>query len=101
MKSFPAWLARLLVALLPLAATFLFAVLMMEGHLNFGGGDKDIFLLLPLLLFSLVFLFSCLFSWWRGVAPGRAARVSAFVSLSAVILLWLALVVVVLLQGGR
>lgn len=101
MKPFSAWLARPFVALLPLAATFLFAVLTMEGYLNFGGGEKDIFLVLPLLLFSLIFLLSCLIMWWRGVAHGRAARFSAVVSLSAVVVAWLALVAGVLFQGGR
>ena len=97
----PGWLLRSLTALAPLAATLLLSFLTMEGYVNFGGGDKDILVAIPLLLFSVLFLLSCLIAWWRGLPPGRAARVSALASAAVVVVAWLALFVAVMLQFGR
>lgn len=91
---------RLAVAFAPLLATILFTFLTMQGHLNFGGGEKDLFLSLPLLLWSVVFLFSSLISWWRTIAPGRAAAISAAVATGLVVLLWVCLFAYVLLRSA-
>lgn len=94
----PAWVARIAVALSPFGATILFAFLTMEGHLNFGSGEKDIFLSVPLLLWSLVFFASSLIAWWREVPLGRAAGISAVLATGIVVLLWVSLLAFVLLQ---
>lgn len=80
---------RALAAVTPLLLTFLIAALLMEGHLNAGGGEKDILLAIPLLLWSLVFLVSSAALGWRGVALGRATAVSAGIATALVVLLWL------------
>jgi hypothetical protein len=72
----------------------------MEGHFSFGGGEKDVFLAAPLLLFRGVFV-AFLIAWWRGLPLGRAARLSALGSLAAVVALWLALLALVLVRTGR
>jgi len=95
----PRWIVRLAVALLPLLATILFAFLTMEGHLNFGGGEKDLFLSVPLLLWSAVFLFSSLIAWWRGVKLGRAAVMSAILATGFVVLLWVSALAYMLMQS--
>ena len=60
---------RLILCLFPLLATPLLALLIAEGYLDFGGGEKDLLLLLPWILWSLAFLvFSAVF-WCRRV-PG-------------------------------
>ena len=65
-------LAKLAVGLVPLALTLLCTALLMEGVLNLGGGEKDIFLAIPLLVWSVTFLVSYLVTA-RG-QPVRALR---------------------------
>lgn len=84
-------LLRLSIALLPLLLSLLFAWLTMEGRLNFGAGEKDVFLALPLLLWSLLFLVCSLALWWRKAPLGRMLRRAAAYSTLALIALWLAL----------
>jgi len=38
---------RLILSIVPLALTPLLGFLIAEGYLNFGGGEKDLFLLVP------------------------------------------------------
>ncbi len=96
----PAWLIRIAVAILPFLATILFSFLTMEGYLNFGAGEKDLFLSLPLLLWSLVFFVSSLIAWWRKLTLGRAAGISAILATGIVVLLWVSALAYVLLQAG-
>ncbi|MGH8631809.1 MAG: hypothetical protein ACREU7_13730 [Burkholderiales bacterium] len=93
------WIVRLAVAILPFLATILFAFLTMEGHLNFGGGEKDIFLSLPLLLWSMAFFVSSLIAWWRKATLGRAAVMSATLATGLVVLLWVSALAYVLMQS--
>ncbi len=93
MKQGPlAVLLRLALALLPLAASLLLAGLL-AGPLSLGGGEKDIFLAIPLLVLSLIHLALSLLFWWRGVAIGRASRLAAGYALLALVLIWLLWVV--------
>ena len=62
-------LAKLAVGILPLALTILCTALLMEGVLNLGGGENDIFLAIPLLVWSLTFVVSYLVT-----ARGRSVR---------------------------
>jgi len=96
----PAWILRIGVALLPLLATILFTFLTMQGYLNFGGGEKDIFLSVPLLLWSLVFFVSSLVAWWRKATLGRAAAISAILATGLVVLLWVSALAYVLMQSA-
>lgn len=43
-------LTRLVTALLPLALTPLLMFAIADGYLNFGSGEKDLFMLLPWML---------------------------------------------------
>ena len=90
---------RIVVAVLPFLATVLFTLLTMEGYLNFGGGEKDIFLSVPLVLWSLVFFVSCLIAWWRRFTLARAASVSALLATGIVVLLWVSSLAFVLVQS--
>ena len=67
---------RLLVAVVPLLLTFLFAALVL-GPLSLSAGEKDIFLAFPLLLWSVLFLCCYLVLWWRRLALGRSIALSA------------------------
>ena len=81
---------RLFIALLPLLLTASFAWLL-SGRFSLSGGEKDIFLALPLLLWSLLFLCSYLALWWRKATNGRAVSVSAAVATGLTVLLSIAL----------
>ena len=62
---------RLGLSILPLALTPLLGFLIAEGYLNFGGGEKDLLLLLPWLAWSVVYLFFFLVFWWKRVSIRR------------------------------
>jgi len=83
--------ARLLVAFTPLLLTFLLTWLTMEGHLNFGAGCKDVFLAVPLLIWSLVFFLCHVVLWWRKFTFGRLIAVSCAVATGVVVFAWVAL----------
>ena len=76
---------KLLVAVAPVIFTVLFGWLTMEGHLNFGGGEKDVFLLIPLLLWSLVYFCCFLALWRRRWALGRWLGWSAGIATVAIV----------------
>lgn len=76
------------VGLGPLGLTLLFGFLVAEGHLNLGGGCKDLFAVIPLLLWSLIFLSAYLLFWWRGRPPLRAAAWAAALSTAGVVAAW-------------
>lgn len=48
-------MARFLISVLPLALTPLLGWLLAEGHLSLGGGEKDLILLLPWMVWSIMF----------------------------------------------
>ena len=75
---------KLLIAVTPLTLTFLFAWYLVEIG-GFGGGEKDIFLALPPLVWSLTFLVSFIVLWWRKSTLGRSAGISAAVATGLVI----------------
>lgn len=76
---------RLVLAAAPLLLTVLFGWLVMEGILNLGGGEKDVFLVFPLLLWSLVFLCCFLLLWWRRSTLGRTVALSAGIATGFVV----------------
>ena len=91
---------KLLFAITPLLRTILFAGLVMEGHFTFGGGEKDVLLVVPLLLWSFAYLFCYLVLWWRRAAIKRAIAQSAGVATALVAIAWLA-VLGISLRGSR
>jgi len=68
----PATVLRLLTGALPLALTPVFVWLVAEGLLNFGGGEKDILLAVPWMLWSVIFFFHSMFFWYRGYPLAKA-----------------------------
>ena len=91
---------RLALALFPLGLTLLFGWLLMEGSLSFGGGDKDIFLVLPPLVWSVLYVASSGLFWWRGATIRRAAKVSALAATTILAVAWLILFAVAWLKFG-
>jgi hypothetical protein len=87
---------RLLLAIAPLLLTVLFGWLVMDAYLNFGSGERDIFLIVPPLIWSLVYLCCYLVLWWRRSAIGRLVGLSAGVATGVVLIAWFVLIGVVL-----
>jgi hypothetical protein len=85
---------KALPGIVPLVLTALFGWLLMEGHINFGSGEKDIFLLVPLLFWSLVFLVAYLVLWWRNAPLRRNVVMSTCIAVAVVVVTWLLLFVV-------
>ena len=71
-------LSRLLVAVAPLFLTFLFIWFVVEKH-PFSS-EKDIVLAAPLLAWSLAFLLTYAFLWWRKFMFGRLVGIAATVA---------------------
>ena len=86
-------LLKLFLAIVPLLLTLLLAWLTMEGRLNFGGGEKDLFIAVPLLLWSLVYLCCYLTLWWRRSSTARLVAVSSGVATGVVAVAWAVLFV--------
>lgn len=91
------WL-RLSVALAPTVLCLAFGWAVAAGPLGFGGGEKDIFLVMPLALWALVFALASLVQWALGVSLRRASGVAALVGLGVVVAAFAALL---LASAGR
>ena len=65
------------ICLLPLAVTPIWIFLIAEGFLNFGGGEKDLFLVIPWLVWSALFLVIGVVAWVRGLSWTRGLAWSA------------------------
>lgn len=63
----------------------------MESWISLGGGEKDIFVALPLLLFAVLYFLAGLLFWARGRAPLSATWRSVLAVLLLLVLAWLAL----------
>ena len=79
---------KLFWGVLPLLLSGVLVWLTMEGHLNFGGGEKDVLLAIPLLLWSLAYLSCYLVLWWRGCPTKRSVVVSSGLATGLVLLAW-------------
>lgn len=82
---------RISIAVAPLLVSLIFGWLTMEGSLNFGGGDKDVFLAAPLLLWSSIFLLGKLTLWLQGFALGKSVSVAAGLATGLTALAWIVL----------
>ena len=85
------WLGRLGLCLLPLGLSPLWVFLIGDGYLNFGGGEKDLFLLIPWLVWSILYAIIFAVCWAKGMSTRRVLAYSAGGAAVLVILVWLAL----------
>jgi len=91
---------RIITALAPLLLTPALGWAIGNGTLNFGGGEKDIILLIPWVVWAIGFATAALVYWWRhaGLGPSLlwavawATGVLIFVGLAFALLAW---------RGGR
>ena len=62
-------IARIITAFTPLVLTPALRWAIANGSLNFGGGEKDIILLVPWIIWSIGFATAALVCWRRHVRP--------------------------------
>ncbi len=96
----PEALYRIPAALLPLVLTPLFVWLIGEGYLDFGGGEKDLIMVFPWLLWSIFFLVAFLVCWRRKVTFGRSLVLSVVVASGCLALAFIILYLFVGYQVG-
>lgn len=82
-------LFRWVLALIPLGLTPVLGLLVAEGHLNFGGGEKDLVLLIPWLLWSLSYCVFQLLFWQRRLPLGRGLSYALFGATGVIALAYL------------
>ncbi len=71
------WIVRLSLLLTPLALVPVFWFLVAESILNFGGGEKDLLLMIPLLIWSIVYMVIFVVGWIKGFTILRTLIYSA------------------------
>lgn len=87
------YVLKLFWALLPFLVSALLVGAVGEDFISFGCGDKDIFLSIPLLLWSFVYLCTYLVLSWRRHKILNTVAMSSVVATVVVIVIWLALLV--------
>jgi hypothetical protein len=64
---------RIMTAFAPLLLTPVLGWAINNGTLNFGGGEKDVILLVPWLVWAIGFATAALVYWWRQAGLGPVA----------------------------
>ena len=82
---------KIIILIIPLLVTPLWAFLLAEGIINLGGGEKDLLVLIPYLFWSLLYLISGVIFWKHSMR--RMIISSILYSLVIMLTLWLALLV--------
>lgn len=82
---------RISIAVAPLLVALAFVWLVLQGHVDFGGGEADIFLVVPPLLWSLLYLLCCLVLWAQGFRLGASVSASAGFATGLTALGWVVL----------
>lgn len=81
---------RLGICFLPLAITPVLGFLIADGYLNFGGGEKDLLILIPWLIWTLIYLLIFVISWIKRVSIKRGLTYSAGGATGVLGIIWLA-----------
>ena len=77
---------RVVIALGPLALVPVLAIVIANGHLDFGGGEADLVWMLVWFVWSVLFAISSFVLWRRGWSIGRSLGRSIFVGLVGLLL---------------
>ena len=82
---------KLILCLLPLLLTPVWGYLIAEGYLNFGSGEKDLFLLIPWMAWSVVYLLSFIFLWVKGKETKNIVKYSTGAASAILVIAWIVL----------
>ena len=91
---------RLILCIIPLALTPLLALLIAEGHLNFGGGEKDLLLLIPWIIWSLIYAIIFIILWAKRKNLKNIVYLAAGGSTGMMILIWIGLYIFSIAELG-
>ena len=84
---------RTITLISPFLATPLWGFLIAENYLHFGGGDKDLAILILWVLWSLIFIVTGISQWQKEVLFKRWAVKSFGYSVLVLLVLWLSLLI--------
>ena len=84
---------RLALSLLPLGLTPLLIHLIGYGYLNFGGGCKDVLMMVPWMVWSLIYLIISIVCWRKQWSIARGIAWSVIGATGVLALLFLVLLV--------
>lgn len=82
---------RVITALFPLALAPVLVILIANGQLDLGGGEKDLVWVLPWLLWSIIFAVSSFVLWYLGWPLSRSSARSAAVGFGGLVIVALLL----------
>ena len=82
------WVGKLGLCVGPLALSPLLLILIADGYLNFGGGENDILLMLPWVLWSLVYAIVYAVCWARKLPPRRTLWFAAGGATALLVAAW-------------
>ena len=82
---------RLILSLLPLGLTPLMLHLIGYGYLNFGGGCKDVVMIIPWMVWSLLYLIISIVGWRKQWSIGKGFAWSVIGATGLLALLFLLL----------
>jgi hypothetical protein len=80
---------RLVLCILPFGLTPLIALLIAEGYLNFGGGEKDLLLLIPWIIWSFIYLILFIVQWIKGAKIKKTIFFASGGATALIVLLWI------------
>ncbi len=83
------FLGKLLLGLIPLLLTPLWAFLMAESYLDLGGGDKDLLLLIPWSAWSLIYFSIYVAAWKKQKDPKTMVIYSVAGATGVLLLAWI------------
>ena len=84
---------KIFTLLVPLLMTPLFGVLIANGYVDLGGGEKDLLLLIPWCVWSLIFIISGVVLWQKKLSFKSWFFKSLLYSILTTLALWLCLLV--------
>ena len=82
------WYAKLALCLLPMALVPLTFFALAEGYVNLGGGEKDIILILPLGIWSILYAIAFAVTWARRRSTRESLKRGVLVATIAVVISW-------------
>lgn len=91
---------RTLIAVTPLTASLLLRWAVVTGYFPLSNGTEVVFLVLPALLWSSLFLLCYVALWWQGFPSGQSTSVSVGFATGPTALAWIALFVFSWLPPG-
>ena len=90
----------MILCILPLGITPLITSLIAEGYLNFGGGEKDLLLIIPWVLWSVIYAIIYIVQWIKKTKTIRGIYFAAGGATGLMILLWIGIYIFSVSQIG-